>query len=310
LLKQFVIKQPKRYYFPYDKEHLYAEAMKLKNSMNGFKNKNTQLRTQLAQYGKELEKKDKIIHELLGKVSSQPNTDNTKPEPTHLANALRGQIKVTQDEIVMKNKEIEKLNKNLKTTKLLEINIEIKMFTDEATRLKHIIEEILKQKAASYTHEDIEAIQGKINQQNYLIENIKQQNESIKQMLGRKEEEVSNWKNVYEKLQSKLNKLESESKVNTKSRVQLGDLKKEIQSLKAQIAGLKMNSKDKAGVYRSRIEELLKKEVELNEKLEQKNKKIKALEAKLETTSKDSDKLQELMRLRDKLSDRKVLCNG
>jgi len=277
--------------------------------MNGFKDKNMQLKTQLAQYGKELEKKDKIIHELLGKVSPQPNTDTTKPESTHLANALRGQIRVTQEDIAMKNGEIERLNKSLKTTKLLEIDIEVKMFMDEATRLKHIIEEILKQKAASYTHEDIEAIQGKINQQNYLVENIKQQNEGIKQMLERKEEEINNWKNVYEKLQSKLNKLENESKVNTKSRVQLGDLKKEIQSLKAQISALKANSKDKAGVYRLRIEELLKKEIELNEKLEQKNKKIKALEAKLESFPKDSNKLQELMKLRNKLSDSKLIYN-
>eukprot|EP00826_Nyctotherus_ovalis_P016143 TRINITY_DN14651_c0_g1_i4.p2 TRINITY_DN14651_c0_g1~~TRINITY_DN14651_c0_g1_i4.p2 ORF type:complete len:130 (+),score=62.03 TRINITY_DN14651_c0_g1_i4:488-877(+) len=120
--------------------------MKLKNSMNGFRDKNTQLKTKIAQYGKELEKKDKIIHELIGKVSPQANIDTTKTESTHLANALREQIRVTQEEIAAKDAEIARLNKSVKTTKLLETDIEIKMFMDEATRLKHIIE------AVSYTH--------------------------------------------------------------------------------------------------------------------------------------------------------------
>lgn len=301
--KQFASRQPKGHYFPYDKEHLYAEAMKLKNSMNGFRDKNTQLKTKIAQYGKELEKKDRIIHELLGKVSPQANADTAKAESTHLANALREQIRVTQEEISAKDAEIAKLNKSVKTTKLLETDIEIKMFMDEATRLKHIIDEILKQKAASYTPEDIEAIQAKINQQNYLIENIKQQNENISKMLERKEEEMSNWRSVYEKLQSKLNKLESEARANSRSRTQLSDSKKELQSLKAQLAALKGNGRDKAGAHRARIEELLRKDAELSEKLEAKDKKLKALEAKLEGASKDSGKLQELMRLRKHVSD-------
>ena len=221
----------RRKYFPYDKEHLYSEAIKLKNSMNDFREINMRLRNKVDEYSKELEEKDKIIHELMEKVTyQQESPEGVKIQrsdfPTHLIVAVKNQIKEKQDTLTIKDEEIAKLNKGFKSYPLQEIDIEIKMFIDESTRLKHIIEEILRQKAANYTPEDVETIKNKISQQTYLIETIKQQNEEVTKMLEKKNEEINNWRNVYEKLKEKITKLESEDKVSINNRSQLNETKR------------------------------------------------------------------------------------
>ncbi len=59
--------------------------------------------------------------------------------------ALKKQVKEMKQENREKEEEIGSLRRNIKTTKILEMEIEIKMYADECTRLKHMLEEVMKQ---------------------------------------------------------------------------------------------------------------------------------------------------------------------
>jgi len=249
--------------------------------MYEFKNRNVRLKNKVAQCNKELAERDKVIHELLDQISStKPNTSFTRSSKNnHLANALKKQVRETRDEIRNKEKEMKKLMKSLKVTRIQEMEVEIKMFADECTRLKHIIEEVANQKAASYTPEDVVAFENKIAQQDAFIAGITQDNTEIAHEIEKKEKEVAKWNNVITKLKKKLGKFESEVKENAKNRKQLNETKHEIQRLKEQLITLKSNFKDKDLLsYKQKIEELLKKNNELTEKLTQKENELKKLE--------------------------------
>jgi len=264
--------------------------------MNGFREKNLGLKAQIAQYEREIERKDKAIQILLNKMSlEQPNslmTEITKPK--HLATALKNQIRDNKEDLRLKEEEIKVLRKSLKVTRVQEMEVEIKMFADERTRLKHIIEEIIKQRAATYSAKDLVEFEGKIVQQETLLANLRQENADIANAIKGKDEELVNWKNIQEKLQKRLNELEDEVKENTKNRTQMNETRKELQKLKDQLAISKAKSKDKeTGMYKAKIEELLRREYDMNEKLKQRDRRIEVLKAN-ESSSKEQEKQQEL----------------
>ena len=56
---------------------------------------------------------------------------------SHLTLNLKRKIKDMQTQIIVKQDEIEGLRRNIKSTKISEIEIEMKMYMDECTRLRH-----------------------------------------------------------------------------------------------------------------------------------------------------------------------------
>lgn len=299
----------------HDKEHLYVEAVKLKQNMDQCKEENFHWKAKLKQYEKEVDKRDKIIQDLLLKVDKDQGTNQSKVQrpsaETHLVSALKKQIKNMKEEMRQKDEETTKLTKNLRITGIQELDVEIKMFSDECTRLKHIIEEIMKQKAVGYTEQDINNLGERMNQQSSLLNNIKQESNQIAGILQKKEEEIKNWKEVLEKLEKKIKKFDSETKGNLRLRKSLNESKKEIQNLKDQLAHVKVDNKDKQiGAFRAKIDEILRKQREISEKIELKEKKIKGLEDKLAEIAPQknpADNEKELEDLRKKAIECKII---
>lgn len=48
--------------------------------------------------------------------------------------------------IQQKDEEIAKIKRNIKSTKLNEFEVEVKLYIDECTRLKHLLDEIVRSK--------------------------------------------------------------------------------------------------------------------------------------------------------------------
>lgn len=266
-----------------DKEQLFDQAIKLKQNMDNCLEENIRLKNRIQQFDKELDKRDKIIQELLFKVDSdqgisQMNFQPRMAEP-HLVSALKNQIKNMKNELRLKEEETTKMKKNIKITRIQEAEIEMRMFSDECTRLKHLIEEIVKQKAIGYTMQDINALGEKINKQTSLLNNIQQENKQMSSILQKKEEELSNWKEVTTKLEKKISSLSVEAKENMKVRKSYNDSKKELQNIKDKLTQVKLEGKDKQiGAFRAKIDELLRKQKEMTEKIDIKERKIKNLE--------------------------------
>ena len=72
--------------------------------------------------------------------------DGKGKSETHLTNALKRQVKELKMEVAAKDEENQKLRKNIKATKLHEFEVEMKMYVDECTRLRHMLEEVVRSK--------------------------------------------------------------------------------------------------------------------------------------------------------------------
>lgn len=79
----------------------------------------------------------------------------------------------------MKADEAEALRRNIKSTKIAEIELEMKMYIDECTRLRHQLEEVIMSKDKFADPEEVRAIEDKFSQQDHLINNMKGENNDL-----------------------------------------------------------------------------------------------------------------------------------
>ena len=80
---------------------------------------------------------------------------------SHLTLNLKRKIKELQNENQLKKDEIEGLKRNIKSTKISEIEVEMKMYMDECTRLRHQLEEVIKSKDTFADPEELKIIEDK-----------------------------------------------------------------------------------------------------------------------------------------------------
>jgi hypothetical protein len=78
-----------------------------------------------------------------------------------LTQNLKRKIKDMQQTVLMKADEIEALKRNIKSTKIAEIEVEMKMYMDECTRLRHQLEEVIKSKDTFADPEELKIIEEK-----------------------------------------------------------------------------------------------------------------------------------------------------
>ena len=117
-----------------DKEKLYNDNMALKVKINDQKATIMRYKAKIMQLEKELQKKE----ELSGSLN--PSCNN------YLVKLLKQTIKDLRQEIENKNLELGKQKQNMKLSKYLELELEVKAYMDECTRLRHSLEEIIKEK--------------------------------------------------------------------------------------------------------------------------------------------------------------------
>jgi hypothetical protein len=131
---------------------------------NFLKDENTKLRTKIHILESELGKKEKLVDDLLlqqdtssyqiaataGINSGGPSKSNSQQAKlkieSHLATNLKRKIRELQGEVTSKTNEVEALKRHIKSTKIAEIEIEMKLYIDECTRLRTQLEEVIRSK--------------------------------------------------------------------------------------------------------------------------------------------------------------------
>ena len=58
--------------------------------------------------------------------------------------SLKKQVKELKFDVQKRDEELDSFRRNIKSTKIAEIEVEIKTFKDESLRLRHMIEDMLK----------------------------------------------------------------------------------------------------------------------------------------------------------------------
>ena len=198
-----------------NRERLYEENLSLKIKANILQEENLKLKTKINQIEKNLNKREDASETILYKIASR----------THLIPNLKISIKDLKDSIKAKEEEIEKLKKNIKSTKMVEIDVEIQSYIDECTRLRHHLEEVMAQKKISYSSLEFEE---KLYRQNMDINLLRQENQDYSLNLEKAREEM-----IFVK--EKISLLENPIKKHKKS----SNKKSEIARLTAEINEMK-----------------------------------------------------------------------
>ena len=140
---------------------------------NNLKDENTRLRTKLQIVEVELQRKDKVIDDLIiqqeanyGLPQSAPKFQSNRlggalKTDTHLVINLKRKIKEAQNENQRRLDEIEALKRNIRSTRQQEIEIEVKLYMEECARLRHQLEEVIRSKDTFADPQELKIIEEK-----------------------------------------------------------------------------------------------------------------------------------------------------
>ena len=260
-------------YILMDKERLYEENMALKLEINGYKVENMRIRTKLTQIEKEILKKDELIEEI-GNHDRSPGRKYVR-----LVSSLKQNIKEIKQESKTKEEELTKLKKNMRSSKISELEIEIQTYMDECVRLKHSMEELMRRKLPETSLLAVEDAK----YQSSIISNLKKEKQELLIAISELQDENNKLKEKVPPSSEKGKKKPTKKDVNA-------SLKLEIQKLRAQIDGYARDTKDKDTGHQEEIDQINKKHNLVKNKLEAEEKRNKDLVKQIEVFTTSSKK--------------------
>lgn len=203
-----------------DKERLYDENLALKSKVNSLSEDNILLRTRISQLERDLCKKELL---------SDPKTptDKSGSKNLHFITNLKQTVKELRTLIQNRDSELSSLKKTTKNTKVIELEAENQALVDECTRLRHHLEEILKQQGIGIN--DLSEMQEEHYQKTLMFSNIQKQNADLSYSLAEAKDEIK-----------RLRDKASDTDKNKKKR--LSPKKSEINALKAEIQNLRQQA--------------------------------------------------------------------
>ena len=142
--------------------------MKQRMTTNNLKDENTRLKTRLQMIENTLQRKDKLIDDLIqaqeanyGMPNNKRSVPSVKGEQTHLILNLKKKIRDLISEKQVINEDVERLKRNIRSTKLTEVEAEVKIYMEECARLRHQLEEVIKSKDTFADPQEIKMIEEK-----------------------------------------------------------------------------------------------------------------------------------------------------
>ena len=115
-----------------------------------------------------LQRKDKLIDDLIqaqeanyGMPNNKRSVPSGKGEQTHLILNLKKKIRDLICEKQVINEDVERLKRNIRSTKLTEVEAEVKIYMEECARLRHQLEEVIKSKDTFADPQEIKMIEEK-----------------------------------------------------------------------------------------------------------------------------------------------------
>ena len=203
-----------------ERERLYDDVLRNKMATNLLKDENTKLKTKVHMLEAELTKKEKLVDDLLmqqdtvnyqmmnaagssGNASTKNSQANTLQQrmklESHLANNLKRKIRELQAEVTNKSNEIEALKRHIKSTKIAEIEVEMKLYMDECARLRGQLEEVIRSKDTFADPQEVRMIEERFQQQEIIIAELRNQNQELAMALQTRDEETRQVSDILDK---------------------------------------------------------------------------------------------------------------
>ena len=109
---------------------------------NYFREENVKLRTRMQQLDKELEKRDETLEDL--RTTAKEKHFSTTLQSLHLLSSLKSTVKDLRNELKAKEEESQKAKRDMRTSRISELEVELRAYVDECTRLKHHLEDVME----------------------------------------------------------------------------------------------------------------------------------------------------------------------
>jgi hypothetical protein len=144
--------------------------MKQRMTTNHLKDENTKIKTRLFMVESELQKKDRVIDDLLQQQENNFGLPKSKyssvrsggvKSETHLVINLKRKVRDVQNEKLILQADIDGLKRNIRSTRLQELEVEVKLYMDECARLRHQLEEVIKSKDTFADPQELKIIEEK-----------------------------------------------------------------------------------------------------------------------------------------------------
>ena len=241
---------------------------------NLLKDENTKLRTKVHILESELSKKEKLVDDLLlqqdtssyqlavnnngNGVGSAKNGNGGAAQKlkleSHLATNLKRKIRELQTEVASKTNEVEALKRHIKSTKIAEIEVEMKLYIDECTRLRSQLEEVIRSKDTFADPQEVRIIEERFQQQEMVIAGLRNENNEILLAFSQKDQEIMQLKEIIERSKKNGSKDAGKLKQAVKNK------NREMVRLRGELNIQKMQNEE----YRAKIEDMVKQRNNLN----------------------------------------------
>eukprot|EP01022_Parablepharisma_sp_SALTPOND_P000636 TRINITY_DN1035_c0_g1_i1.p1 TRINITY_DN1035_c0_g1~~TRINITY_DN1035_c0_g1_i1.p1 ORF type:complete len:1060 (+),score=190.11 TRINITY_DN1035_c0_g1_i1:97-3180(+) len=264
---------------PPTEDQIQQESLRYKQDMNAFKLENIQFKTKIQQLERDIDKKNRLIQSILEQVNNEQAGTTQKRRfdiETPIVLSLKKQIKDLKDEVKGKADTLSGLEKSLKATRIDEMELQLKVITEECINLRSAIEENLADtNQTSDALQNIKQIEEKLHQQSIMLTNMRKENEQLVVSIKRKEKDLQEAQERAAKVEARAKKYAKEHKDFARNKMRLLNAKKELVGLRKQVEMLKVDKEDQGtDIYQNRIEELIQQQRDLETKITEKEEKI------------------------------------
>ena len=214
-----------------DREKLVQENIKLKTQLNKLETEKMNHKREITNLEMEINKKDKIIETMINDTQSNLNTESNKASEMHLVLNVKRQYKELKKVYEKNQQELNATKKNVKYTKINELNTENQIYNEQINKLKNIYEHSLEQKQSLQKNEnEFDKMKQALSQKDYIILSFQencQKMESQIQTLNSEKEKLKNQNTKKDDMITKLKvKLETQNKENEKLIMKNNNIKK------------------------------------------------------------------------------------
>ena len=214
-----------------DREKLVQENIKLKTQLNKLETEKMNHKREITNLEMEINKKDKIIETMINDTQSNLNTESNKASEMHLVLNVKRQYKELKKAYEKNQQELNATKKNVKYTKINELNTENQIYNEQVNKLKNIYEHSLEQKQSLQKNEnEFDKMKQALSQKDYIILSFQencQKMESQIQTLNSEKEKLKNQNTKKDDMITKLKeKLETQNKENEKLIMKNNNIKK------------------------------------------------------------------------------------
>lgn len=230
-----------------EKERLYEDALKLKIQSNSYKSENVKLKTQVKILEREVLSKEDMLQEMFNQkdistIGSLGKKINKRKFESHLTSNLKRQVRELKATIQDKNGEVDGLKRDIKSTKIQELDLELRTYMDECMRLRHMLEENMRSRDPLADPQQMAEIENQFQQQQEMLQQMSTENQNMILIMQKKDEEIGMLNQMIDEIKPKASKGRANIRENKKLKRQLKEKNREMAHLRQEISLLKSST--------------------------------------------------------------------